>query len=76
MIKAAAAFVQNILDPMLDKFSDVIWLMESKGLPFDRDNLSFIFNRLLRHQIIVELIRAVCQVICFLIVLLIVINIL
>ena len=46
MIKTYAAFVQNTIDPMLDKLGAVLTLCADKGIPIDRHSLSAFMEKL------------------------------
>lgn len=45
MIKTYAAFIENVIHPILDKFSDIIWYAESKGIPITKESLTDLANR-------------------------------
>ena len=59
MIKTYAYFVQNTISPMLDRISDIIWLAESKGLPFNRATLSEITEKAFLAHLITLIIMVV-----------------
>ena len=39
MIKQVAYFIQNHIDPALDKLSDILWLLQEKGINFTKNDL-------------------------------------
>ncbi len=63
MLKTYLAFVQNTIEPMLDRAEVLIRLAESKGLPFDKDTLSEWLEKAFLGHILAEILRGVIQII-------------
>ena len=63
MIRTYAAFLQNTIDPMLDKLGAILSMCSEKGLPVDRDSLSNLLEKLFLAHIVTVLVKCITGII-------------
>lgn len=63
MIKAFGGLLQNTIEPMIKEVSDILWFMESKGIPIEREMLESLAKKAVLIQLSFELIRGLTQII-------------
>lgn len=63
MLKTYLAFVQNTIEPMLERAEGLIKLAESKGIPIDKDSLSEWLEKVFLAHVCSEILRGVIQII-------------
>lgn len=63
MLKTYLAFVQNTIEPMLERAEGLIRLAESKGLPLDKNTLSEWLEKAFLGHVLAEILRGVIQII-------------
>ena len=63
MLKTYLAFVQNTIEPMLERAEGLIRLAESKGLPLDKDTLSEWLEKAFLGHVLSEILRGIIQII-------------
>ena len=68
MLKTYLAFVQNTIEPLLERAESLIKLAESKGIPIDKDSLSEWLEKAFLGHVLSEILRGVIQIIIALIV--------
>ena len=70
MIKTYGAFVRNVVDPVLDKVTDILKLMENRGVVISRHTLEYFTTEAIKVHIITLIIEwifrlAICSIICY-----------
>jgi len=59
MIKVAAHFLMNHVEPLIDKLSDALWFIDQKGIPINEKSIRKAFNKLIESQLEIEFIRGI-----------------
>ena len=63
MLKTYLAFVQNTIEPMLERAEGLIRLAESKGLSLDKDTLSEWLEKAFLGHVLSEILSGIIQII-------------
>lgn len=62
MIKVAAHFLKNHIEPIVDKLSDIIWFCHEKGLPITEKSVRRAFNKIIESQLEIEMLRGIVSI--------------
>ena len=61
MIKEAGAFVQNVVQPMMDQAEDLLWFLETHGL--HADDFRKILRKAFIAQLVITFMRCLTQIV-------------